>query len=71
MYKLNGKKTYLVILRDFTNEALERELADEELGALLVSSDFAQRHGPRPETMRLFDHVGVVVLVLSARRLGS
>ena len=32
----------LEVLSNFTNKTLERQLADEELGALLVSSDFSQ-----------------------------
>jgi hypothetical protein len=33
-------KTNLEVLSDLTNEPLEGELADEELGELLVPSDF-------------------------------
>ena len=32
----------LEVLSNFTNKTLERQLADEELSALLVSSDFSQ-----------------------------
>ena len=37
----------LVLLRDLTNEALERELADQELRGLLVATDLAESHGTR------------------------
>ena len=34
------RATRLKVLCDFTNEALEREFADEKLGGLLVATDF-------------------------------
>jgi hypothetical protein len=45
-------------LRDFTDEALEGQLADEELGALLVATDFTEGDGTRAETMRLLHTTG-------------
>lgn len=45
--------TNLEILRDLTDETLERQLADEELRALLVATDFTQGDGTGAETMRL------------------
>ena len=36
------RATRLKVLCDFTNEALEREFADEELGGLLVATDFTE-----------------------------
>ena len=36
------RATRLKVLYDFTNEALEREFADEELGGLLVATDFTE-----------------------------
>ena len=45
-------------LSDFTDEALERQLADEELGALLVTTNFTEGNGTRTETMRLLNTTG-------------
>ena len=47
--------THLEILSDLTDETLEGELADEQLGGLLVAPDFTERDGSGPETMRLLD----------------
>ena len=44
---------HLEVLRDFTDEALEGEFSDEELGGFLVAPDFTERDGSRAETMRL------------------
>ena len=38
----------LEILGDFTNKALEWQLADEKLGALLVTTDLSQSNGTGP-----------------------
>ena len=35
----------LEVLGDFTDETLERELADEELGRLLVATDLTESDG--------------------------
>jgi len=45
----------LEILSNFTDETLEGELADEEIGALLVLADFTESNSTRPEAMRLLD----------------
>ena len=45
--------THLEILSDLTHETLEGELADEQLGGLLVATDFTKSDGTRAETMRL------------------
>jgi hypothetical protein len=45
-------------LSDFTDEALEGQLADEELGALLVATDFTEGDGTRAEAMRLLHTTG-------------
>merc|ERR1719164_197518 len=45
----------LEVLRDLAHEALERQLADEELGALLVLADLAQRDRARAVAVRLLD----------------
>ena len=48
----------LEILSDFTHQALERQLPDEELGALLITADLTERHGSRPVTVGLLDTSG-------------
>ena len=45
--------THLEVLSDLTNKPLEGQLADEELGRLLVPTNLAEGDGTRPETMRL------------------
>ena len=54
-------RTYLEILRDFTDETLEGELPDEELGRLLVATDFTEGDGSGAETMWLLDTTGGVL----------
>ena len=43
------------VLRDLADEALERQLADEQLGRLLVLADLAQRDRARAVAVRLLD----------------
>ena len=50
-----GREAYLEVLRNFTNKPLEGQLADEELGRLLVPTDLAESDGTRPEAVRLLD----------------
>ena len=45
----------LEILSDFTNKALEGQLADQKLSRLLVATDFAESDGTRAEAMCLLD----------------
>jgi hypothetical protein len=45
----------LEVLRDFTHQALERQLANQEVGTFLVPSDFSKRHGTRAIAVRLLD----------------
>jgi len=45
----------LVILSDLADQSLEGKLSDEELSALLISSDFSKGDGSGPESMRLLD----------------
>lgn len=52
------KKTNLEILSDFTDKSLEGELADEELGGLLVATNFTESDGTGAETMGLLDTTG-------------
>jgi hypothetical protein len=47
------RRTYLEVLGDFTDEALEGELADKQLRRLLVPSDFTKGDGSGPEPMGL------------------
>jgi hypothetical protein len=48
----------LEVLGDFTNKALERELADEQLGRLLVTPNFTKSDGTGAEPMWLLDTTG-------------
>ena len=43
--KAKEKRTNLEVLRDFTDQTLEGELADEQLGRLLVATDFTEGDG--------------------------
>jgi len=45
----------LEVLGDFTDEALEGQLADQELSRLLVPPDFTQSDGTGPEPVGLLD----------------
>ena len=66
------EETNLKVLSDFTNETLEGELADEELGRLLVPTNFTESDGTRAETMRLLDTTsGSGGGSLTSLRLGS
>jgi histone H3 len=48
----------LEVLGDLTDETLEGELADEELGRLLVTTDFAKGDGSGSVAVRLLDTAG-------------
>jgi hypothetical protein len=48
----------LEVLGNLTDETLERELADEELGALLVATDLTEGDGTGAEAMGLLDTTG-------------
>jgi len=48
----------LEVLRDLADEALEGELADEQLSRLLVAADLAERHGARAVAVGLLDAAG-------------
>jgi len=45
----------LEVLRDFTHETLKRQLADQQLGRLLVATNLTQRDGARSVAMRFLD----------------
>ena len=45
----------LEVLGDFTDQALERQLPDEELSALLVTTDLTESHGSWPVTVGFLD----------------
>ena len=51
-------KIGLEILGDFTDKTLEWQLADEELGALLVTTDLTESDGTGPVTMGLLHATG-------------
>jgi len=50
----------LEILRDFTNQPLERQLPDQQLSRFLISSNFSKSHGTGPimeiTEMLLYSH---------------
>jgi len=48
-------KISLEVLSNFTDKALEGELADEKLGALLVTTDLTKSDSPRAIPMGLLD----------------
>ena len=48
----------LEVLSDLTDKTLEGQLADEELGRLLVATDFTEGDGTGPEAMGLLDTTG-------------
>ena len=48
----------LEVLGDLTNKALEGELADEELGGLLVAADLTESDGSRSVSVGLLDTAG-------------
>ena len=48
----------LEVLGDLADEALERELADEEVGGLLVAADLAKGDGSGSVTVGLLDSAG-------------
>ena len=51
-------KVGLEVLGDLADEALERELADEQLGGLLVLADLAESHGAGAVAVGLLDAAG-------------
>ena len=48
----------LEVLGDLTNKTLEGQLADEQLGGLLVPPDLTEGHGSGPVTVGLLDSSG-------------
>ena len=48
----------LEVLRDLADEALERELADQQLGRLLVPADLTESDGARAVAVGLLDAAG-------------
>lgn len=50
--------TNLEVLSNFTDQALERQLANKELSRLLVATNLAKGDGTGPEAMRLLDTAG-------------
>jgi len=56
----------LELTGDLADEALEGELADEELGALLEAADLAEGDGARSEAVGLLDATGGDSLLVGA-----
>jgi hypothetical protein len=50
--------SHLEVLRNLAHEALEGQLADEQLRRLLVAADLAERDGTRAEAVGLLDTTG-------------
>ena len=48
----------LEVLGDLTDQALEGQLADQQLGGFLVATDLTESHGTGPVTMGLLDTSG-------------
>uniref|UniRef100_A0A8D3DG34 Si:ch211-113a14.27 n=1 Tax=Scophthalmus maximus TaxID=52904 RepID=A0A8D3DG34_SCOMX len=48
----------LEVLGDLSHQALEGQLADQQLGGLLVAADLPQRHGTGPVAVRLLHAAG-------------
>lgn len=51
-------KVALEVLGDLTDETLERKLADQELGRLLVTTNLTESDGTRFVAVRLLDTTG-------------
>jgi len=49
------EQTHLVFLCDFTDETLEGKFTNEELGRLLIPSDFTEGDGAGTEAVGAFD----------------
>ena len=65
-----GNDAYLEVLSNLTNKTLEGELANEQLGRLLVATNFTEGDGTGAEAVRLLDTTGRG-RSLSLTRLGS
>ena len=61
----------LEVLGDLTNETLERELADEQLSRLLITTNLTKSDCSGPEAMRLLDTSGAGSGLLLAGSLGG
>ena len=48
----------LEVLGDLPDQALEGQLADQQLGGLLVAADLSESHGTGPVPVRLLDPAG-------------
>ncbi|KAF3857801.1 hypothetical protein F7725_011002 [Dissostichus mawsoni] len=56
----------LEVLSDLPHQALEGQLADQQLGGLLVAADLPQSHGTGPVTVRLLHAAGAGALLRAA-----
>jgi hypothetical protein len=68
---VRGWDTHLEVLSDLADEALEGQLADEELCGLLVAPDLAEGDGSGAEAMGLLDTAGGGVGGLAGGALGG
>ena len=60
--------THLEILSNLTNKSLERQLANQKLGRLLIPSDFTQGDSTRTESVRFLDSTGGCLICLVSIR---
>ena len=67
---VKDNRPYLEVLSNLTDKTLEGELADKQLGRLLVATDFTEVDGTGAETVRLLHTTGRS-RGLSLARLGS
>ena len=67
---LRDRETDLEVLSNLTDETLEGELADEQLGGLLIATNLAESDGTRAEAMGLLHTTSRRRRVGLARRLG-
>ena len=64
-------KVRLEVLGDFTDETLEGELADQELGGLLVTTDLTESDGPYDALLGKADAQAVVTRTYRAYNGGA
>src|SRR5262245_40547296 len=60
---MTERAAHLEILCDFTDESLERKLADQKLSRLLVASDLTKGERSGAEPMRFLDATGCLAVV--------
>ena len=60
--------TYLEVLSDLTNQALEGQLADKKLGGLLIFANLAKSNRSGSESMGLLDTAGSALWVGASKQ---